>query len=213
VLMTANRAVDAAQAFGVDYKAEPSGELVARMAQAWIAAGKPEQGLPALQEWLAKQPDDLVALQMLIAVDLSTKRLADAEGVLKHVLDLQPNSVASMNNLAWIYQQRNDTKSQADSLALAHKAYLLSPTPQIADTLGWILTTQKKPEIALMLLRQSSQQLPTDPTVQFHYATVLRALGRNDEAASTLRPIVLGKQVFDERDAAKRMLDELSVGK
>ena len=213
VLMTANRMSDAAQAFTADYKAEPSGELAGRLAQVGIASGKPDQGLPVLNEWLAKQPDDLVALQMLIAVDLSTRRLADAETALKHVLDLQPNNVASMNNLAWIYQQRSDPKSQAESLALAHKAYLLSPTPQIADTLGWILTTQNKPEIALMLLRQASQQLPTDPTVQFHYANVLKALGRNDEAASTLRPIVLGKQVFDERDAAKRMLDELSVGK
>ena len=213
VLMTANRMSDAAQAFTADYKAEPSGELAGRLAQVGIASGKPDQGLPVLNEWLAKQPDDLVALQMLIAVDLSTRRLADAETALKHVLDLQPNNVASMNNLAWIYQQRSDPKSKAESLALAHKAYLLSPTPQIADTLGWILTTQNKPEIALMLLRQASQQLPTDPTVQFHYANVLKALGRNDEAASTLRPIVLGKQVFDERDAAKRMLDELSVGK
>ena len=213
VLMTANRPADAAQAFLVDYKAEPSGELAGRLAQAWMAAGKPDQGVPVLKEWLAKQPDDLVALQVLTAIDLSSHNLVEAEAVLKHILDLQPNNVASMNNLAWIYQQRTDPQSQAASLALAHKAYLLSPTPQIADTLGWILTTQNKPEVALMLLRQASQQLPTDPTVQFHFAPVLKALGRNDEAASALRPIVLGKQVFDERDAAKRMLDELSVGK
>ena len=43
-----------------------------------------------------------------------------------------------MNNLAWVYQQQgNDAKAQA----LARQAYVLSPSPQTADTLGWILTT------------------------------------------------------------------------
>ncbi len=209
VLLTANRPMDAAQVFAAEYKLAPSGDLAARAAQAWSLAGKPEVGRPLLMTWLTKQPNDLVPLQMLASIDIAARRTTDAEAELKHVLDLQPNNVAALNNLAWIYQQHGDSKA----LPLAHKAYLLNPTPQIGDTLGWILTSAGKPEVALMLLHQASQQLPTDPTVQFHYAVALKAVGRNDDALSTLRPIVLGKKDFDERDAAKRMLDELSVAK
>ena len=209
ILMTANRPADAAEAFAAEYKLDPSSDLAARVGQAWAAAGKPDLGRPVMTDWLGKNPDDVNVLQMLGSVDLGNKRIADAELSLRKILDLQPNNIAALNNLAWIDQQRGDKEAQS----LAHKAYLLSPTPQIADTLGWILVNQGKPEVALMLLRQASQQLLTEPTVQFHYASALRAVGRNDEAASTLRPIVLGKKDFDERDAAKRMLDELSVGK
>jgi len=146
---------------------------------------------------------------VLITMDIGAKKYADAEVTLKHVLDVQPNNVPALNNLAWIYQQKGDTKAQD----LAHKAYLLSPTPQVADTLGWILTTQGKPDVALMLLRQASSQLLTDGTVQFHYASALNAVGKKDEAVSVLRPIVLGNAVFDEKLAAKRLFDDLSVPK
>ena len=151
----------------------------------------------------------MAPLQILVTLDIGAKKYVDAERTLKHVLEVQPNNVPALNNLAWIYQQKGDTQAQS----LAHKAYLLSPTPQVADTLGWILTTQGKPDVALMLLRQASTQLISDGTVQFHYATALVAVGQKDEAVSVLRPIVLGNAAFDEKTAAKRMFDELSVPK
>ncbi len=209
ILMTTNKYADAGAAFAAEYKIEPSGDLAARAAQAFGAAGKPELGRPLLVEWLATHPDEMAPLQILVTLDIGAKKYDDAERTLKHVLEVQPNNVPALNNLAWIYQQKNDTQAQS----LAHKAYLLSPTPQVADTLGWILTTQGKPDVALMLLRQASSQLLTDGTVQFHYATALNAVGQKDEAISVLRPIVLGNAVFDEKTAAKRMFDELSVPK
>ncbi|MBC7637590.1 MAG: PEP-CTERM system TPR-repeat protein PrsT [Acetobacteraceae bacterium] len=209
VLMTANKFADAAAAYAAEYKIEPSGDLAARTAQAWGLAGKPDLGRPTLVEWLATHPDDMAPLQVLITMDIGAKKYDDAERSLKKVLDIQPNNVPALNNLAWIYQQKGDTMAQT----LAHKAYLLSPTPQVADTLGWILVSQGKPDVALMLLRQASTQLATDGTVQFHYAFALNAVGKKDEAVSVLRPIVLGKAEFDEKPAAKRMFDELSVPK
>ncbi len=209
VLMSANKFADAATAFAAEYQIEPSGDLAARAAQAWGAAGKADFGRPTLVEWLATHPDDMAPLQVLITMDIGAKKYDDAERSLKKVLDIQPNNVPALNNLAWIYQQKGDTTAQS----LAHKAYLLSPTPQVADTLGWILASQGKPDVALMLLRQASAQLTTDGTVQFHYAFALNAVGKKDEAVSVLRPIVLGKAEFDEKPAAKRMFDELSVPK
>ncbi len=209
VLMSANKFADAAAAYAAEYKIDPSGDLAARAAQAWGAAGRPDVGRPMLVEWLATHPDDMSPLQVLVTLDIGAKKYDDAERSLKQVLDVQPNNVPALNNLAWIYQQKGDTTAQS----LAHKAYLLSPTPQVADTLGWILATQGKPDVALMLLRQASAQLTTDGTVQFHYAFALNAVGKKDEAVSVLRPIVLGKAEFDEKPAAKRMFDELSVPK
>ena len=209
VLMTASKFSEAAAAYAGEYKIAPSGDLASRSGQAWGLAGKPETGRPIIVEWLATHPDDMAPLQVLITMDIGAKKYSDAELTLKHVLDVQPNNVPALNNLAWIYQQKGDVQAQA----LAHKAYLLSPTPQVADTLGWILTIQGKPDVALMLLRQASTQLITDGTVQFHYASALNAVGKKDEAVSVLRPIVLGNATFDEKPAAKRLFDELSVPK
>ncbi len=101
------------------------------------------------------------------------------------VLAKRPNDPTALNNLAWVYQQRNDTRARA----VAQKAYLIAPGPQIADTLGWILVGQGSAASGLTLLRQSAAQQPDEPSVQYHLAAALNATGQREQAAAVLRPI------------------------
>ncbi len=203
--LSARRYADAAAAFAAEAKADPVSTLVIRQASALNLAGKPDEARKVLTDWLAKQPDDMDAMLLQVSFDLAAKRLPDAEKTLRTILEKRPNDVPTLNNLAWVLQQRGDPSART----VAQKAYLLGPSPQVADTLGWILASQGQATTALPLLRQASQQLPTDPSIAYHLAVALNAAGQKDDAVSALRPFVTGPKDFEEKPAAKKLFDDL----
>lgn len=208
VLMAGGRYADAALAYDAELKAAPNVGSLLRYATALSAAGKPEDANQVLSSWHEKNPDDTEVTQLLAANEIAARHLDRAEQLLTLVLEKAPNNVVALNNTAWLYQQRSDPRARD----VAQRAYLLGPSPQVADTLGWILATQGEPATGLPLLRQASLQLPNDPTVQFHFGATLKALGQVDEAASVLRPLVLGKAEFDDRETATKLYKELTGG-
>jgi putative PEP-CTERM system TPR-repeat lipoprotein len=204
VYVSAGQFAEAVAAYGTELRADPSSALVLRTATALSAAGRTDQAAQGLRDWLAVQPGDTDAAEALASLDLVARRFYDAETHLQLVLNKRPNDAAALNNLAWVYQQRNDARARG----VAQKAYLISPTPQIADTLGWILTSQGNAASGLTLLRQAAQQ-QGELTVQYHLAVALKATGRSADAVAVLRPIVLGPANFDEKQEAVRLLQEL----
>ena len=206
IYMAANRYREAAQAYVEDLRQASSTELVARAVAALTAGGQAPAASKLLRDWLEKHPEDQTARMMLISHELKEKRFAEAEELLTAVLEKQPSNVVALNNLAWIYHQKNDPRARA----VAQKAYLLGPSPQVSDTFGWILTSQGDAVLALPLLRQASQELPNEPSVQYHYAVALSEAGKRDEAVTILRPLVAGKVAFDEKENASTLLERLA---
>jgi thioredoxin-like negative regulator of GroEL len=49
--------------------------------------------------------------------------------------------------------------------------------------------------------------------VRYHLATALNAAGKRDEAAQALEPILNDTAEFDDRSAAKTLLDQIKAGK
>jgi hypothetical protein len=84
--------------------------------------------------------------------------------------------------------EKNDSRARPT----AQKSYLLKPTPEAADTLGWILVTTGNPATGLALLRQANAQLPRDPAVAYHLAVAMKDTGHRDEATKVLTAIVNG---------------------
>jgi cellulose synthase operon protein C len=206
--MLAGRFVDAATLYAAELRPESSTTLVLRLVRALNATGRSEQASQTLRDWLAAHPDDDVAAEALASLDLVARRFLDAETHLQAVLRKRPSDAGALNNLAWVYQQRNDARARI----LAQKAFLVAPTPQAADTLGWILVTSGDAGTGLPLLRQAATQLGNDPSIQYHLAVALKETGRKDDAIRVLKPIVDGFASFEERQAATRMLEDLSKG-
>jgi putative PEP-CTERM system TPR-repeat lipoprotein len=210
IYMAAQRFANAASAYSAELKGDPaSSSLTVRLANAMLADRKLDAARGVLADWTKAHPDDIEALQALVSLEIGARRLPEAEVLLQQVLAKQPSNVIALNNLAWVYQQRNEPSARA----MAQKAYLLSPSPQIADTLGWILTSQGNPAMGLPLLRQAGAQLSSDATVQYHLGVTLKAVGRSDEAISVLRPLVVGRAEFEDRAAAQTLFDELTAKK
>jgi cellulose synthase operon protein C len=206
IYVAAGQFADAVTAYGAELRSNPTSALVLRNAAALGAAGRADQAAQGLRDWLAVHPDDADVAAALATLDIVAHRFYDAEAHLHVVLTKRPNDATSLNNLAWVYQQRNDPRARD----IAQKAYLLSPSPQIADTLGWVLVSQGNAASALTLLRQAAVLQPDEPSVQYHLATALNATGQREQAVAVLRPIVLGPANFDEKQEAAHLLAELS---
>lgn len=204
-LMQAGKPADAAAAFEKEYRLQPTASLAVRLANSLVVAGKDAEGMAVLKDWQARDPEDIDVAQMIGLLDLRAKRYAEAEKQLLTVLKKKPADTVALNNLAWIYQLNNDPRARA----LAQRAYLQAPTPETGDTLGWIMTTTGDPKAGLAILQQVAGQRPNEPTIKYHLAYVLNAAGQKDEAIKILQPLVTGPDVFDDKDAARKLLDQL----
>ena len=124
----------------------------------------------------------------------------------ENVLKDNDNNVPALNNLAWLYFQRNDPKAKA----LAQKANSLMPDrPEIQDTYGWILVNQDDVARGLELLRKAAGAAPNSPEIAYHLAAGLAKSGSRDEARSSLEKILKDYKEFPERGAAEALLKQL----
>ncbi len=203
--LASQRYGDAAAAYAAEMRDNPSTALVIRQAQALSTAGGTEQATTVLRDWIGKNPTDAEAAQMLASFDITAKRLPEAERNLKIVLDRRPNDAIALNNLAWVYQQRGNGLARQT----AQRAYLLAPGAETADTLGWILVTENKPDQALPLLQQALAAKPDDRNMMVHLATAQKALGQKDEALKNVKAALADTSEFDEKRAAIQLLDQL----
>ncbi|MCC6716661.1 MAG: PEP-CTERM system TPR-repeat protein PrsT [Acetobacteraceae bacterium] len=207
ILMTTNRFAAAAQAYVDDLHRQGRSDLVLRAVAAMNAAGRPADAARLLTDWLAKTPDDTAARMALISTELAQKRFPEAEKLLDEVLEKQPANPVALNNLAWLYHQKGDPRARAT----AQRAWLLAPTGQISDTLGWILTSQGEAVSALPLLRQAARELPGEAAVQYHLAMALSETGKKEEAITVLRPLLADNVAFAEKADATRLMQQLGT--
>ena len=209
LLMSQRRYADAAQAFEAEYKLSPTEPLVLRIANALASAGQDDQAATAVRTWLRDHPTDADSAQVLALFDVKARRLDDAEHNLGIVLASRPSNPIALNNLAWVYQQKNDPRARVT----AQRAYLQAPTPESGDTLGWIMVTSGDAKAGLPLLTQASTQRPDDPTIKYHLAVAMKDMGQQANAVTLLQPIVSSILMFDDKDAARKLLASLTPSK
>lgn len=209
IYMAANRPVDAIQAYQDALKAAPSPAMAQRLAVAMLRAGKTADVTKFLQDWIGSHPDDTLAKQQLSEIYIASQQYPDAAKLLEQLLAQKAYDAVALNNLAWVYQQLGqDAKAQT----MAHKAYVLAPSPQTADTLGWILATGGKSGEALPLLRQAAIESPGDPRIVYHYGVALKDTGNRDEAKKQLETVTNAKGDFKEKQEAQKLLDAIAKG-
>ena len=184
---------------------KPSSRVVAAITSLQLAAGQPEQALALLQQWLDKHPDDVALLFRMAEIHISMKKYDVALGEFARLAQERAFDAIVLNNLAWLYQRNGDPRAQN----VAERAYRIAPIPQIADTLGWILTQQGGADKGLTYLTEAGNALPTNGDVQFHLAVALDKTGKPDDARKILQKIVASDANFDSKEDAKRLLSQL----
>ena len=198
--------VEAGRQFNQAWERMPRSELAIRLAEVALRAGNDTAAVEPLLSWLGDHPGDARVRRFLGTTYYDTGRGEQAIEEYLKVLAMNPDDVAVLNNLAWIYFQANDPGAHT----MAERAYRNDPgNPGVLDTYGWILVHQDDVDRGAEMLRQAHEQLPDVAEVSYHYAVALHRSGDQQQAREMLEALLVDNNSFDGREQARQLLEEI----
>ena len=131
-------------------------------------------------------------------------------------LRIDPDQPGVKNNLAWLLASAEDpTPWDLDrALELARGAREGMPeSPIVADTLGWVMLRQDRPQAAVALFRESiaghAEGSAERAAVRYRLAQAYELAGDRDRSIQELEAALNETAVFQERPAAVTLLARL----
>lgn len=206
VLMRQKKFTEAATAYERAIGKSDSATLAIRRFNANRQAGSPDDALKELQSWVDKK-DDRGARHVLASAYLSSSKNEDAIRESEKLLSKEQNNPVLLNNLAWLYQQKNDKRAKD----YGERAYKAAPkSAAVIDTLGWILVEQGHDvKRGTELLGQAHQIAPKQGDIHYHYAYALNKNGQAPEAKRSLERLIASGVKFSKLEEAKALLKQL----
>ncbi len=169
-------------------------------------AGKVDKGFSLLEAWAKNNQNDLSTKLMLAMAHQEKGHKAKAVSYYEKIIVKVPNNTLALNNLAWLYQELGDKRA----VATAEKALANAEnSPEVADTVGWILIQNNQVNKGLVILQQAAVQAPHIAAIRVHLAEALAKSGRKDEARKELARLLKEKSRFAERAEAEKLLESL----
>lgn len=196
----------AAAALEAASRREPSGAIAIATYRVRLRGGLPDP-LQPLEQWLAGNPDDRIVRQQYAEALRIAGDHAAAVRELEKVVAHQPDHVAALNNLAWLYHLRKDSRA----LAMARRAWERAPrVPEVADTYGWLLVESGAVAEGIDVLAKADAAAGSrQPEIRFHYAAALARGGEGDRAAALLRDLLANGGTFPSAAQAAELLRSL----
>lgn len=203
VLMAENRRSDAREIYAA-LAGEGLRDGVLRLATLDVAEGRIDAAMETLDDWLGKHPQDLGA--QLLSADVLMRADRD-RAVDRYESMVETGNPVVLNNLAWLYMERQDPRA----VEMARRAAEAAPSdPDVLDTLGWVLLQQGEDTAeAVRTLRRSVQLNPDNPSVQYHLGVALREVGDTEGARSAFSAALDGGNDFPEVGEAREALATL----
>jgi putative PEP-CTERM system TPR-repeat lipoprotein len=197
---------EAVEAYEAAWGKQQSGPLAIALYRARTRVMGKAEALQALKGWVDGNPDDAKARLELAGGQLEVQQYNEALTNYESLNETSPGHPIILNNLAWLYQERNDSRG----LEYGELALKAAPgQPAILDTVGWILVQRGEAARGVELLADASEKLPKDPEVQFHYAFALKAVGKIEDAKSRLGELLKSHSGFSSETDARALLKEL----
>ena len=163
----------------------------------------------ALEEAVALAPKSAGRLADLAQLQEENGEYDAAISTYRRVLELQPNNVVVLNNIAYALAIRRN--APADALPFAERAAQLLPrSGTILDTLAWIQHLLGNNELAVKLLDQAIGLEPAQPEIRLHAAFVHLSLSNSARAEAELKEAVRLEPKLEGRDDVQRMRRQLS---
>jgi tetratricopeptide (TPR) repeat protein len=152
---------------------------------------------------LKGQPGDLSVILDLAVTEYRAGHWADAMGYYEKAVQLNPNNLAALNNLAFLLA---DTQRDPDrALALAQRAKQIAPNdPTVNDTLGWAYYSKGQFATAVKYL---SLNKVTTPKWKCHLAMAYLKTGNREEAGAMLQAALKQDPALPEAKRVRAMLE------
>lgn len=206
VLSRTGRHSQAYDAYARAHAVAPASLTVRRMAGAAGQSGAGDRALQVLEDWLKMHPEDtdaMLSLAMLLHREGEHDR---AEDLYAGVLERDPDQAAALNNLTWLYLERDDDRA----METARRAYELQPGPATAHTYGWTLVEHGDVAGGLPLIESAASQAPV-PEVRYRLAVALSRSGDDVAARRVLSELLDEHERFRERAEALALYESLSA--
>jgi Flp pilus assembly protein TadD len=157
-------------------------------------------------DWLHKNPDDTEIRYFVADRAIRSGNLPVAADQYQQILKKEPNKLALLHNLCWVYERLNDPRA----IEIAETAYKLAPDdPGALHDLGRLLVQKGATARAISLLEQARTLAPASQAVRFQLAMAYAKSGDNARARSELEQLLRGRQAFEERAEAEALLKRL----
>jgi len=167
-----------------------------------LQASDPARAGNLMSAWLVKNPGDIVVRLDYANLLMQQQSVAEATTQFQTILKQDPNHIVALNNLGWLLQT-SDPKRALSLLRLADK--LAPNSPDIIDTLGWVILQQKDAAGALALLNKAHASKPGDGEITYHLAVALDANGQRDAARKMLKTLLASGVKFQDLPAANKL--------
>lgn len=196
---------EAIAAYNVGLEKRNNATLAIRRFSARRAAGQEDVGLTEFKTWIDSN-NDRRARHVLASAYLALGKNDDAIRESEYLLKQEPENPVLLNNLAWLYQQKQDKRS----VEFAQRAYKLAPnSAAVADTLGWIYVELGEYDKAVDMLQKANGLAPQQGDIQYHYAVALEKAGRKQAAKRELEKLLDSGRKFSKMEEAKGLLKQL----
>jgi tetratricopeptide (TPR) repeat protein len=173
-----------------------------------------------LRVTLERDPKSMASLMLLSMLMQSVGRSDESVALNRKALEVDPNNIIAMNNLAWVLCEEKGQFEEA--LQLAQKGLAIDPEyKDLIDTRGMVFYRQGDYEKAaadfLKCIELYPAHLPSSVAPRFHLARVYAQTGRTAQAIALLKE-ALGTQEriggLSSQDVAdaKLLLDQLQKG-
>ncbi|HQP30660.1 MAG TPA: tetratricopeptide repeat protein, partial [Deltaproteobacteria bacterium] len=215
LLETAGRNEEALEAIKLAIRQDSKRmDLYHYLASFYVRNHMTSQALKEYEDILNKKPDDLKAATLLALIHHDAGHIENAVKVYNYILNRDPDHAIASNNLAWIIANETKRPDLDRALQLASKAKDQFPdNPRIADTLGYVYLKKGLYANAQAQFSSALEHTPNDPMINYHMALALAQQGRQKDAVGFLKKALSTEEKFSERDAAQRLLSDLSARK
>jgi len=179
----------------------------ARLAGLYTQSNRGPQAIDEMELGLEHNPDD-VSLMMMKGVLLQSEGDPDAaRTTYESLLEIDPRHAAAANNLAYLYGEDGRLDEALEWAEVAREGN--ADSPDIADTLGWILYRRETYGRSLALIKEAAASRPDNAEIRYHLGLAHHKNGDFQETIETLTQALEMDPDFALANEARTVLDEL----
>jgi tetratricopeptide (TPR) repeat protein len=179
------------------------------LGQIYIAQRRLNDALKEFDELSRRQSNPVSAHTVVGMLLQATNRRAEAKERYQKALAIDPNAAVAANNLAWLQAEDGGNLDVALRLAQTAKSRL-PESPEVNDTLGYILYLKGLYSSAIDALRVSVARDPGNPTYQYRLGMAYAKNGNAALARESLNGALRINAAFDGAKEARATLLALS---
>ncbi len=178
------------------------------LAKIYRSDKKDEKELQIYKDLISNRPDQAGPQSFIGTLYEKKKEYALAEDHYKKALEINPEYIPAMNNLAFLYAELD--KELTTALELARKAKeIAGEMPAIMDTLGWVYYKKQLYDSALLEFKNCLEKEPNNPVFHYHLGLAYNKKWDYANAEKALKKALALQDDFTGADEAKNILEQL----